>query len=123
LPRGRAGSTKQIGVDLALDLRVADLFRCAEQRVAGIADHDVDPLQIGEGSVDNLAHALAVRDVEGRDPKTLAILVREVLESLGLADCGGYPVATMKQQLGQLPSEAAARTRNKPCLRHDMRFR
>ena len=87
------------------DARIAQRIRVVNARIK-ISEikhllryvHDVDPLQIGEGSADNLAHALAVRDVEDRDPKTLAILAREVLESLGLADCGGYRVTTMKQQ-------------------------
>jgi hypothetical protein len=117
----RAGDlygTEQVRVELPLDLGITDLFRCAQQGVAGITDDDVDPLQLGEGAIDNVAHGRTVCDVQDGDPETVAVFRGKILQRVGLADRRRNAVSALKQKLGQLAPEAAAGACDESCFRH-----
>lgn len=110
--------TEQVRVELPLDLGITDLFRCAEQGLSGVADDDVDPLQFGEGSVDNVAHGCAIRDLQDGDPETVAVFRGKILKRIGPADRRRHAIAALKQKLCQLAPKAAAGACDEPCLRH-----
>jgi hypothetical protein len=46
---------RQIRGDQLVDLRVAELFGRADDAVAGIGDHDIDPTELRECPVHHLA--------------------------------------------------------------------
>ena len=51
---GDRNRADKIRVDLAFYLCVSNLLGGAEQRIVGIADHDVDPLELGKSFADDV---------------------------------------------------------------------
>ena len=79
----------EIGRYLPVDLRVADLLRCAEQAVTGVADHDVDPAQRAEAARHACPHRFGVGCVEHLDQELIAMLSRK--RNLGRLKQNDYP--------------------------------
>ena len=58
---------REVGSEDGLDLRIAELLGSAEHAVSGVADHDVDAAEIGDGPLDDCAQRRGVADVEQLD--------------------------------------------------------
>ena len=69
----------QVGGDDPVDLLVAVFLGGAEDSEPGVGDDDVDPAELREGGVNDLAHLLGFPDVELTDPQPVAVLGCEII--------------------------------------------
>nr|WP_258046757.1 hypothetical protein [Sphingomonas folli] len=79
---------RQIGCDLAVDLKVGELFRRTEQAVASVAHNDIDP-PVGKRGIDDPSDRGRVRHVEVLDrqlTRVARLQRRECLNATGSCD-------------------------------------
>jgi hypothetical protein len=69
--RHRAGQPDvggEVRGDHCVDLRIGELLRGADEPIARVGDHDIDPAEVGERLADDAAHRVGIGDVERAYP-------------------------------------------------------
>ena len=66
---------RQVRGEDGVDLVVGEFLGGAEDAVAGVADHDVDPPEVGDGALDDGPQGRGVADVEHLDAKQVGVLL------------------------------------------------
>src|SRR5271165_4082826 len=105
----------QVSGHNVFDLAIREFLSRAEQAVTGVADEHVDPSALCERAFDHLANCRWVGHLEHLGVECLWITLDQIGHFGGVADGSYHAVAALEELIGELATEAAANTGNKPC--------
>ena len=89
---GHPERAEEVGLDLRARLLLAHLLDRAEEAVARVVDHDVEPAEVLVCLLDGRVDRRLVGDVERERKHVLAVAVHEIGQAVGVARRGGYLV-------------------------------
>jgi hypothetical protein len=104
----------QVGGEDGGNLLVGEFLGGAEHAVARVADQDIDPPEVGDGTLDDRPQCLGVADVEHLDAKEFGELLAKIGDRPGLAHGADNVVTLVEQLLGEVSAEAATDSGDKP---------
>src|SRR5882672_7289099 len=121
-PHVRQGSlrdpqrTEQVDVDLVAGLLLAHLLDHAEQAVAGVVHHDVEPAEVIDRLLNDGDDGRPIGDLELQGQDGVAVLGDQVVERRGRTAQGGDTVTALECGLRPFAAEALGRTGDEPNL-------
>jgi hypothetical protein len=115
---GDVEDAEQVDLELVAQLLLGDLLDNAEEPIACVVDHDVQPSEVGVRLVDRGEDPGAVGHVELQRQHHVAERPDQVVDVAELADRRGHLVATAQRGLGELLAEPAPGAGDEPDLGH-----
>ena len=106
--------TEQVRLQHFAELLLAELLHRADERVAGVVDHDIQPTESLLRRRDGLEHLRPLGDVHPKRQHRVAEPIDEVGQCRGVQGGGGDLVAALQRGEGELAAETARRTGDEP---------